>query len=63
MLTIWIGGLFVIKGRMSLGDLYIFINLSGNVSGILMNMPSFIGQFRVFMGNVQKLNKMEVTND
>lgn len=55
MLTILIGGKFIIFGRMTVGQLYIFINLSGNVSGILMNMPSFIMQLRVFAGNLAKL--------
>lgn len=55
MLTILIGGRQIIQGRMTIGQLYIFINLSGNVSGILMNMPSFIMQFRVFAGNIQKI--------
>lgn len=57
MLTIWIGGMLVIKGSMTLGDMFIFINLSGNVSGILMNMPSFVGQFRVFLGNMNALQQ------
>ena len=55
MLTIGIGGALIIRGKMSLGELFIFINLAGNVSGILMNMPAFIGQFRVFVGNVRSL--------
>lgn len=59
MLTIWIGGMLVIKGSLTLGSLYIFLNLSGNVSGILMNMPSFAGQFRVFLGNLNALNSQE----
>lgn len=55
MLTIGLGGFMIINRKMTVGELYIFINLSGNVSGILMNMPSFIGQFRVFAGNVKSL--------
>lgn len=55
MLTILIGGRQIILEKMTIGQLYIFINLSGNVSGILMNMPSFIMQFRVFAGNIQKI--------
>lgn len=57
LLLILIGGNLVIKGQMTVGELYIFINLSGNVSGILMNMPSFIMQFRIFAGNLQKINR------
>lgn len=55
MLTILIGGRLIISGKMTIGQLYIFINLSGNVSGILMNMPSFIMQLRVFTGNLAKI--------
>lgn len=55
MLTILIGGRLIISGKMTIGQLYIFINLSGNVSGILMNMPSFIMQLRVFAGNLAKI--------
>lgn len=57
LLLILIGGNLVIKGQMTVGELYMFINLSGNVSGILMNMPSFIMQFRIFAGNLQKINR------
>ena len=57
LLLVLIGGTLVIKGQMTVGELYIFINLSGNVSGILMNMPSFIMQFRIFAGNLQKINR------
>ena len=56
LLLVLIGGNLVIKGQMTVGELYIFINLSGNVSGILMNMPSFIMQFRIFAGNIQKIS-------
>ena len=56
LLIILIGGKLVILGKLSLGELYVFISLSGNVSGILMNMPSFIMQFRIFDANLKKLN-------
>ena len=56
LLVVLIGGNLIIKGQLTVGELYIFINLSGNVSGILMNMPSFIMQFRIFTGNLQKIN-------
>ena len=56
LLVVLIGGNLIIKGQLTVGELYIFINLSGNVSGILMNMPSFIMQFRIFTGNLHKIN-------
>ena len=56
LLIILIGGKLIILGKLTLGELYVFISLSGNVSGILMNMPSFIMQFRIFGANLKKLN-------
>lgn len=56
LLIILIGGKLVILGKLTLGELYVFISLSGNVSGILMNMPSFIMRFRIFGANLKKLN-------
>lgn len=55
VLTVWFGGIFIIRGKLTFGELYIFINLSGNVSGVLMNMPAFIGQLRVFAGNLRRI--------
>jgi len=56
-LVILIGGNQIIKGKLTIGQLYIFINLSGNVSGILMNMPSFLMQLRIFCANLNRLSK------
>ena len=63
LLVILIGGNLIIKGRMTVGELYMFINLSGNVSGILMNMPSFIMEFRIFGGNLQKIKSQLCKED
>ena len=63
LLIILIGGKLVILGKLSLGELYVFISLSGNVSGILMNMPSFIMQFRIFGANLKKLNAPVIVNN
>lgn len=63
LLIILIGGKLVILGRLSLGELYVFISLSGNVSGILMNMPSFIMQFRIFGANLKKLNSPVIVDN
>ena len=69
LLLILIGGKLVILGKLTLGELYVFISLSGNVSGVLMNMPSFIMQLRIFGANLKKLNEpdalatQEVAND
>ena len=63
LLIILIGGKLVIQGKLSLGELYVFISLSGNVSGILMNMPSFIMQFRIFGANLKKLNALVIVDN
>ena len=50
-----IGGTKIINGMASIGTLYIFINLSGNVSGMMMNMPGRIAGFRRFVVNMKRL--------
>jgi len=50
-----IGGTQVIHGTEKVGTLYIFINLSGNVSGVMMNIPGRIAQFRRFAVNMKRL--------
>ena len=49
------GGRQVIGGAAAIGTLYIFINLSGNVSGVLMNLPGRIAMFRRFSANCKRL--------
>lgn len=55
MLLLLFGGWRVIDGTIAIGTLYIFINLSGNVSGVMMNMPTFIGSYRRFLANMKRL--------
>jgi ABC-type bacteriocin/lantibiotic exporter with double-glycine peptidase domain len=50
-----IGGTQIINGITSIGTLYIFINLSGNVSGVMMNMPGRIAGYRRFSVNMKRL--------
>ncbi|HML49082.1 MAG TPA: ABC transporter ATP-binding protein [Clostridia bacterium] len=50
-----VGGTQVLRGTATLGMLYIFLNLSGNVSGVMMNLPGRIGQFRRFEANLRRL--------
>lgn len=52
------GGAQVIDDTMSLGQLYVFINLSGNLSGIMMNMPGRVAMFRRFAVNIKRLSPM-----
>lgn len=49
------GGAMVIRGEISVGMFYIFINLSGNVSGFLQNMPGIYAGFRRFSASVGRL--------
>lgn len=55
ILILLIGGTLVIRGGISIGLVYIFINLSGNVSGIMMNMPGHLARLRRFIGNLKRL--------
>lgn len=57
ILLLAIGGTQVIRGELSLGMLYIMINLSGNVSGVVMNLPRRAAGFRRFAANMNRLNE------
>ena len=56
LLLFLVGGRMAISGVLSVGTLYIFLNLSGNVSGVLMNMPGYFAAFRQFSANVRRLS-------
>ena len=55
LLLLGFGGYMVSKGEISIGIFYIFINLSGNVSGFLQNMPGIYANFRRFSASVGRL--------
>ncbi|MCL2421464.1 MAG: ABC transporter transmembrane domain-containing protein [Defluviitaleaceae bacterium] len=55
LLLFLIGGRMAISGTLTIGMLYIFLNLSGNVSGVLPNMPGRIAAFRQFSANMKRL--------
>lgn len=55
VLLLLVGGIEVIRGTLSVGSLYAFINLSGNVSGAMMNMPGRIASFRRFAVNLKRV--------
>lgn len=55
LLLLFVGGTMVVKGNFSMGMLYVFVNLSGNVSGIMTNMPGHIASFRRFCGNLDRV--------
>ena len=59
LLILLIGGGMAIEGALTIGTLYIFINLSNNVTGaVLMNMPGRIAAFRQFSANMKRLEPM-----
>ncbi|MDE6620247.1 MAG: hypothetical protein K2K74_07125 [Lachnospiraceae bacterium] len=57
LLLLGFGGVMVIHGEISMGIFYIFINLSGNVSGFLQNMPGIYAGFRRFSASVDRLEE------
>lgn len=57
LLLLGFGGAMAINGEISTGTFYIFINLSGNVSGFLQNMPDIYANFRRFGASVDKLEE------
>lgn len=57
------GGAMVLNGNISIGIFYIFINLSGNVSGFLQNMPGIYANFRRFSASVDRLEEKLVLNE
>ena len=57
VLLFLMGGGMAVNGTLTVGTLYIFLNLSGNVSGVMMNMPGYIAAFRKFSANMKLLEK------
>ncbi len=55
ILLFFVGGNMTINGIITIGTLYIFLNLSGNISGVMMNMPGYISSFRQFSANMRLL--------
>lgn len=55
LLLLGFGGTMVINGEISMGIFYIFINLSGSVSGFLQNMPGIYANFRRFSASVGRM--------
>ena len=55
LLLLGAGGFMAINKEITTGTFYIFINLSGNVSGFLQNMPGIYAAFRQFDASIQGL--------
>ncbi len=63
LILLGFGGAMVINGNISIGIFYIFINLSGNVSGFLQNMPGIYADFRRFSASVDRLEEKLVLKE
>ena len=61
LLLLAVGGMQVVSGELSTGGLFVFINLSGNVSGVMMNMPGRIASFRRFAVNMERIEPYMAT--
>lgn len=55
VLLMLVGGRMILKGMLSIGMLYVFINLSGNVSGVMINISVHLANFRRFCGNLERV--------
>ncbi len=55
VLLMLVGGRMVLKGTLTMGMLYVFINLSGNVSGVMINISVHLANFRRFCGNLERV--------
>lgn len=62
LVLLGVGGFMVIDGQITLGIFYVFINLSGNVSGFLQNMPNIYAGFRRFGVSVGRLEQKLIIN-
>lgn len=55
LMLVLVGGRLVLLGEMRIGILYLFISMSANVTGFLMNMPGFIRNFRRVCSNFHSM--------
>lgn len=55
LMLVLVGGSMVLHGEMKMGILYLFISMSANVTGFLMNLPGFVGTFRRFCSNFKSM--------
>ncbi len=55
VLLMLVGGRMILQGTLTMGVLYVFINLSGNVSGVMINISVHLANFRRFCGNLERV--------
>lgn len=64
VLLMLVGGRMILKGTLTLGMLYVFINLSGNVSGVMINISVHLANFRRLCGNLERVwERMETEGE
>lgn len=55
VLLMLVGGRMILQGTLTIGILYVFVNLSGNVSGVMINISVHLANFRRFCGNLERV--------
>ncbi len=55
VLLMLVGGRMILQGALTMGTLYVFINLSGNVSGVMINISVHLANFRRFCGCLERV--------
>ena len=55
LLLLTVGGFMVIKGYVMLGTLIVFLNMQNTLKQSIMNLPSWISGFKVFITNLDKI--------
>jgi ABC-type bacteriocin/lantibiotic exporter with double-glycine peptidase domain len=64
VLLMLVGGRMIFQGTLTVGMLYVFVNLSGNVSGVMVNISVHLANFRRFCGNLERVwNSMETEGE
>ena len=49
------GGGMIFRGTLTMGMLYVFVSLSGNVAGVMTNISVHLANFRRFCGNLERV--------
>lgn len=60
LLLLTVGGYMVLKGNIMLGTLIVFLNMQNTLKQTIMNLPSWISGFKVFITNLDKIHNLEV---
>ena len=55
LMLMTVGGGMVMRGGMTVGRLYVFLNLMGGMTGVLMNAPGHVAAFRQFAANMERV--------